>query len=91
MLKKKQVHSILSVYIGYNGALGLSRCCAVIDPGAQDVVAVPVLFETQKGNRARIVLENGKNRQTNRNLLGSDGATWRFRHRVFQEYFAERW
>lgn len=26
-----------------------------------------------------------------RNLLESDGATWRFRHRIIQEYFAEKW
>lgn len=28
---------------------------------------------------------------TERKFLESDGATWRFRHRLLQEYFAERW
>jgi hypothetical protein len=26
-----------------------------------------------------------------RHLLETDGATWRFRHRILQEWFAERW
>ncbi|MCF8247310.1 MAG: hypothetical protein K9J37_19865 [Saprospiraceae bacterium] len=28
---------------------------------------------------------------TARHLLETDGATWRFRHRILQEYFAEQW
>jgi len=28
---------------------------------------------------------------TARHLLETDGATWRFRHRLMQAYFAEQW
>jgi hypothetical protein len=28
---------------------------------------------------------------TERHLLETDGATWRFRHRILQEYFAGQW
>lgn len=31
------------------------------------------------------------NEMTAHYLLESDGATWRFRHRIIQDYFAERW
>jgi hypothetical protein len=31
------------------------------------------------------------NEMKDRNLLESDGATWRFRHRMIQDYFAELW
>ncbi|MCF8247305.1 MAG: hypothetical protein K9J37_19890 [Saprospiraceae bacterium] len=31
------------------------------------------------------------NEMTARHLLETDGATWRFRHRILQEYFAEQW
>ncbi|MEZ4959879.1 MAG: NACHT domain-containing protein [Saprospiraceae bacterium] len=31
------------------------------------------------------------NEMTARHLLESDGATWRFRHRILQEYFAGQW
>ena len=31
------------------------------------------------------------NDMTDRHILESDGATWRFRHRIIQDYFAELW
>jgi hypothetical protein len=31
------------------------------------------------------------NEMKDRNILESDGATWRFRHRMIQDYFAELW
>ncbi len=31
------------------------------------------------------------NEMSARNLLETDGATWRFRHRIIQDYFAEQW
>ncbi len=31
------------------------------------------------------------NEMTARHLLETDGATWRFRHRILQEYFAKQW
>ena len=31
------------------------------------------------------------NDMTDRHILESDGATWRFRHRIIQDYFAEIW
>jgi hypothetical protein len=31
------------------------------------------------------------NEMKDRNLLESDGATWRFRHRMIQDYFAALW
>jgi len=31
------------------------------------------------------------NKMTDCKLLETDGATWRFRHRIIQDYFAEQW
>lgn len=31
------------------------------------------------------------NEMASRHLLETDGATWRFRHRILQDYFAEQW
>ena len=31
------------------------------------------------------------NTMTERHILESDGATWRFRHKIIQDYFAELW
>lgn len=31
------------------------------------------------------------NEMTSRHLLETDGATWRFRHRILQEYFTGQW
>ena len=31
------------------------------------------------------------NEMTARHLLETDGATWRFRHRIIQDYFAGQW
>ncbi|MCB9299922.1 MAG: hypothetical protein H6566_04680 [Lewinellaceae bacterium] len=36
-------------------------------------------------------LVNFLNEMTKRHMLESDGATWRFRHRIIQDYFAELW
>jgi hypothetical protein len=31
------------------------------------------------------------NEMSSRYLMETDGATWRFRHRIIQDYFAEQW
>jgi hypothetical protein len=31
------------------------------------------------------------NEMTTRNIMETDGATWRFRHRIIQDYFADQW
>jgi hypothetical protein len=31
------------------------------------------------------------NEMANRFLVETDGATWRFRHRILQDYFTEQW
>ncbi|NUQ24925.1 MAG: NACHT domain-containing protein [Saprospiraceae bacterium] len=31
------------------------------------------------------------NEMSDRHLMETDGATWRFRHRIIQDYFAEKW
>jgi hypothetical protein len=31
------------------------------------------------------------NEMTDRHLFETDGATWRFRHRILQAYFAGQW
>lgn len=36
-------------------------------------------------------LPNFLNEMSDRYLLETDGATWRFRHRILQDYFAEKW
>jgi hypothetical protein len=36
-------------------------------------------------------LVNLLNEMTDRHLLETDGATWRFRHRILQEHFAGQW
>jgi hypothetical protein len=36
-------------------------------------------------------LVNFLNEMARRNLFESDGATWRFRHQIIQDYFSEQW